>query len=111
MNIKSSPSAKYENIDLDNKLLQAIRDLGRMYAVQKIVLLGSRAKGNNRPTSDIDLAVYPLPGFTGEGKLAANLDDLDTLLKIDVVFITSDIDQRLIKNIEKEGVILYERLL
>jgi len=97
-------------VDLDDRLIQSIQNLGKKYAVEKIVLFGSRARGDNRPTSDIDLAVYPSPNFTSEGIFASELDDLDTLLKIDVVFISADDDCQLMENIEKEGVILYERL-
>jgi hypothetical protein len=35
---------------------------------------------------------------------------LETLLKIDVVFVDENTDKNLILNIEKEGVIIYERL-
>lgn len=97
-------------VNLDNKVIESIQRLGGKHAVEKIVLFGSRARGENRATSDIDLAVYPSPESTGEGKITSDLDDLDTLLKVDVVFITADIDCHLIENIEKEGVILYERL-
>ncbi|MHB8170097.1 MAG: nucleotidyltransferase domain-containing protein [Thermincolia bacterium] len=96
-------------INLDNKLIESIKDIGQKYDIAKIVLFGSRARGNNKPTSDIDLAVYPLPQFSNKGYFTSDIDDLDTLLKIDIVFITSDTDLELIENIEKEGVILYER--
>jgi len=95
--------------NLDKKVIRSIQDLGRKYAVEKIVLFGSRARGDNQRTSDIDLAVYPLPDFSSTGKLASDLDDLDTLLKIDVIFINGYVEPSLIENVEKEGVILYER--
>jgi predicted nucleotidyltransferase len=95
---------------LSNKLIQSIKEIGEKYTVNKIVLFGSRARGDNKPTGDIDLAIYPLETFTLLGHLANDIDDLDTLLKIDLVFITQDTDTSLIENIEKEGVVLYERL-
>lgn len=95
-------------VDLDDKLIRSIRELGKKYSVKKIVLFGSRARGDNRSTSDIDLAVYTLPNFTSEGTLLSKLDDLNTLLKIDVIFIAPDNDHHLIEKIEKEGVVLYE---
>ena len=97
-------------VNLNNGLLQSIQRLGEKYDVEKIVLFGSRARGNNQHISDIDIAVYPSPEFASEGKLASDFDDLDTLLKIDIVFINDDTDHGFIDNIEREGVILYECL-
>ncbi|NLL17397.1 MAG: nucleotidyltransferase domain-containing protein [Clostridia bacterium] len=97
-------------VALDARLIQAICELGQKYEARKIVLFGSRAKGSHRPNSDIDLAVYSIPGVTKEGSLAGELDDLDTLLKIDVVFITEKTDRKLQDAVQKEGVVLYDRL-
>ena len=59
--------------------------------------------------SDIDLAVFPLPDFRNKGRLTGSLEDIETLLKIDIVFITDHTDPKLLENIEREGVVLYER--
>ncbi|MTV47390.1 nucleotidyltransferase domain-containing protein [Heliobacillus mobilis] len=97
------------NIHLEKKLIENIRSIGQKYAIDKIVLFGSRARGESHRTSDIDLAVYPLPEFNLTGHLSSDLDDLDTLLKIDVVFIGVQTNRDLIEIIEKEGVLLYDR--
>lgn len=73
------------------------------------MLFGSRARGDNKSNSDIDLAIFTLPEFAHKGFLTNDIDELNTLLKIDVVFINEDTDIKLLKNIEKEGVLLYER--
>ena len=90
-------------------LYKAIAALGEKFNADKIVLFGSRARGDNHERSDIDLAVYGMPkndqsGFWWE------IDDLPTLLKFDIVYITADTDAGLLNNIEKDGVVLYERL-
>ncbi len=90
-------------------LYKAIAALGEKFNAEKIVLFGSRARGDNHERSDIDLAVYGMPkkeqpGFWWE------IDDLPTLLKFDIVYITADTDAGLLNNIEKDGVVLYERL-
>ncbi|KLU61964.1 nucleotidyltransferase domain protein [Peptococcaceae bacterium CEB3] len=95
--------------DLGYGLIERICEVGQTYDIERIVLFGSRARGDNKPTSDIDLAVYPSPGFALQGHLSRDLGDLRTLLKIDTVFITGSIDPRLVHIIEKEGVTLYER--
>ncbi|HBE81009.1 MAG TPA: hypothetical protein DDW65_24955 [Firmicutes bacterium] len=94
---------------LSEKLMQAIQVMGRDYLIRKIVLFGSRARGEAKPTSDIDLAVYALPGFTDQGRFASRLDDLETLLKIDLVYVDEATDRKLLDNIRQEGVVIYEQ--
>lgn len=96
---------------LDEQLIQRIREIGRNYAIEKIILFGSRARGDHKPTSDIDLAIFPLPEFDCRGRVISDLEDLNTLLKIDTTFINESIDAKLLKNIEKEGVSLYDRTI
>jgi predicted nucleotidyltransferase len=94
---------------LSKKLKQAIQAIGHDYLIRKIVLFGSRARGDAKPTSDIDLAIYVLPEFKEQGLLASSIDDLETLLKIDLVFINDHTEDELLENIRKEGVVVYER--
>jgi uncharacterized protein len=94
---------------LNEKLIQSIQAIGRAYLIRKIVLFGSRARGEAKPTSDIDLAVYELPEFKERGRFVCCLDDLPTLLKLDLVFINDDTDYKLVENIRKDGVVVYER--
>lgn len=94
---------------LNDSLISDLKKLGHKYLIDKIVLFGSRARGDNKSNSDIDLAIFTLPGFDHKGFLTSDIDELNTLLKIDVVFIDKDTDIKLLKDIEKEGVLLYER--
>ena len=96
-------------LDLDEGLIRNIREIGRNYAIEQIVLFGSRARGDHLPASDIDLAVFLMPEFNSRGRMTSDVDDLNTLLKIDIVFINEHIDPKLLENIEREGVFLYER--
>lgn len=41
-------------INLDERIVQSIREIGQLYPIEKIVLFGSRARGDYKPTSDID---------------------------------------------------------
>ena len=45
-----------------------------------------------------------------QARFWSDIDDLPTLLKFDLVHVTEDTDAELVKNIEKDGVTLYERL-
>lgn len=94
---------------LNDKIISHIQQIGQKYEIDKIILFGSRARGDYKRNSDIDLAVFPLPGFNKAGYLASDIDDLETLLKIDVVFINKNTDAKLMENIQREGVTLYER--
>ena len=96
-------------LNLDEGLIQSIQEIGQNYAIKKIVLFGSRARGDHRPASDIDLAIFIMPEFNSRGRMISDFDDLNTLLKIDIVFINEQIDPKLLENIEREGVFLYER--
>ena len=95
---------------LNDKLIHSIQDIGRKYAIKRIVIFGSRARGDHKSTSDIDLAVYPLADFVNKGHFFSEIDDIATLLKIDLVFINDHTDTNLIENIKREGVVIYERL-
>ena len=93
----------------EQKIYGQLAALGKQYAVEKIVLFGSRARGTNERKSDIDIAVYGCKNFRGF-YFDVN-EKVDTLLEFDVV----DMDQKgisseLINEIERDGVLLYEKI-
>ena len=71
-----------------------------------LVLFGSRARGDNRYNSDIDLAVYGMPEGS-RSNFWMDCEDLPTLLKFDIVHITDGMNPAFLANIEKDGVTLY----
>ena len=86
-----------------NELYQQIAAVGRQLGAQRIVLFGSRARGDHRLRSDIDLAVYGLPRQARCSFLDA-IDDLPTLLSFDVIFMDDPLSPALIQNVEREGI-------
>ena len=79
--------------------------------VKKIVLSGSRARGDNGERADIDIAV-DYKGATDYDwlKVRELIEEADTLLKIDCVRFDKLSDEDLLKqNIEKEGKIIYNK--
>ena len=69
-----------------NDLKPALAQLAKDCGARKLVLFGSRARGDNRPRSDIELAVFGMPEEQ-QTRFWCGMDDLPTLLKYDVVFV------------------------
>ena len=90
------------------QLYTLIAALGEKYNAEKILLFGSRARGDNSERSDIDLAIYGMPQ-KNRAFFWSDIDDLPTLLDFDLVHITEHTDAALIQEIKKDGVILYEK--
>ncbi len=93
-------------MDLPTDLLPAISALAQSAGARRVVLFGSRARGDNRPRSDIDLAVWGLT-FSQSLRLSGELEELPTLLKFDLVNVGPDTSPKLIESIQREGVTLY----
>ena len=80
--------------------------------IEKIILFGSRARGDNQERSDIDLAIVCPKATDQDWRQVLDItENADTLLKIDCVrFNTlSDISE-LKKNIIKEGKVIYAKI-
>ena len=95
-----------ENTGINPKVIAEIRHFAEIYQVKKVLLFGSRARGDFRRTSDIDLAV--------EGgdfvRFALDVDEeTSTLLKFDIVDLGRNIQEELLESIRREGRILYEK--
>ena len=88
-------------------VLQQIRALAARYEVHQVILFGSRARGEHKERSDIDLAVR---GGDVSGFALAVDEETDTLLRYDVVDLSRPTDATLLENIEKDGVMLYEKV-
>lgn len=78
--------------------------------IDKVLLYGSRARGDFRRTSDIDLAVYTSHTTHSQQNLIEQaIIDMSTPLKIDIVFMDRLTKDKLIENIIKDGMVIYEQ--
>lgn len=94
-------------MQLKPELASELRDFAKARKLHKLILFGSRARGDNLPKSDIDLAVSggDVGGFT---------DDVNekawTLLQFDVVDLNRPLLDSFRASIDKEGIVLYEEI-
>ena len=92
---------------IKEQVINEIMDLAKKHNIEKVILFGSRARGDYHRASDIDLAVY------GENitEFALDVEDVtSTLLTFDVVDMKKEIQKELVESIRKEGQILYEKI-
>lgn len=93
--------------DLDKRIEEDIIKIAKKNGIKKIILFGSRARGDNSERSDIDLAV--------SGGNAWNFyydieEEAWTLLMFDVVDMDKGISKELQAEIDRDGVIIYEEV-
>jgi 23S rRNA (uracil1939-C5)-methyltransferase len=95
----------FKQTGLNDRLITEIQSLAKQYKLEKLILFGSRARGDYKQRSDIDLAA------TGGDVLrfALDTDELYTLLKFNVVNLDGVVQQELLDAIKTEGVVLYEK--
>jgi predicted nucleotidyltransferase len=80
--------------------------------IQEIVLFGSRAKGNYKPGSDIDLAMKGSElTLTNLIDISTMLDGLDLPYKFDLVLFERIQEPKLTEHIERVGITIFNRKL
>lgn len=102
---------KISKMNLDEKEFSYIKKITeelKKYNPSKIILFGSRARGDYSKVSDIDIAVDLKLSFREKRKLRDKLDKLVGLYSLDLVFL-NEVENNFKKQIFKEGVILYEK--
>ena len=89
------------------QVINEIQELAKKYGVKKVLLFGSRARGDFKRTSDIDLAA--LGGNIDRFALDVK-EDTSTLLKYDIVNLDRDMQDELREAIYREGLVIYEEV-
>ena len=86
-----------------------IEKLKKLQYVEEIWLFGSRARGDNRDKSDIDIAIVCNNSTNKEWDYIIDIiEDSDTLLKIDCIkFDKNKLSKELCNNILKDRKIIY----
>jgi len=97
----------WQNTGIRTKVVEELRHLAGEHGIHKIVIFGSRARGDFRRESDIDLAVS---GGNAERFHLDAEEMTSTLLKYDVVNLDYPLRPELLKSIEREGKVLFEKV-
>lgn len=95
------------NFNIPENVIKEIASHAEKCGIEKVILFGSRARGTNGERSDIDLAVTG--GNFGNFCYAVD-EQVNTLLIFDVVDLNSCKSAELISEIERDGVVLYEKI-
>lgn len=101
-----------------NAIAAVVAPIARRYPVERVVLFGSRARGDHRPDSDVDLHVtwdYTDKRFGGFA-IGGLYNDLEEALGVGVDLVTRSLDQMtegkprfIAEGIRRDGVCIYER--
>ena len=96
-----------EKTGIKSKVLQEIVQLAKENCIEKVILFGSRARGNFKERSDIDLAFHG----GNSTNFILDVDELtSTLLEYDIVDLDKPVRKELLESIKNEGVVLYEKI-
>ncbi len=88
------------------EVIREINELAKKHDLNKVILFGSRARGDYRRISDIDLAI-------SGGNTAAftiDIEETSTLLAYDVVDLDKPVEEQLLESIRREGKEIYEKI-
>ncbi|TAN14067.1 MAG: nucleotidyltransferase domain-containing protein [Chitinophagaceae bacterium] len=95
---------------LKEKDIHAVNSLFSQFGnINRVVIYGSRAKGNYKPGSDIDLTIEGDLTFSQQMRLENELDDLLLPYKIDLSQIHKISNPDLLEHIRRVGKVFYEK--
>ena len=90
---------------LRDEILNKIKNISQKYDY-KFYIFGSRARGDYKNNSDIDIAISGVVSEKDETEIRNEFDLIDMEYLLDIVFINQLTNKELIENIEKEGVLI-----
>ena len=92
--------------NIPERVEREIAMFARKHSIEKVILFGSRARGDNTERSDVDIAVYggEFDSFYWDIK-----ENVHSLLMFDVVDADSGISDELKNEIDRDGVVIYEK--
>lgn len=96
---------------MDKVLKYLAEEFGKYDTIESAALFGSRARGDNTELSDYDIAVFGGVPSSDKARLRAWAEDeLPTLHKVDIIFVSDISDAAFLENIKKEGLCFYDKV-
>ena len=94
----------------DELLSRIVALLSNNAQVKKAIVFGSRAKGNYKQHSDIDIAIVGGDDLLFCEGISGELSQLPTLLKFDVIAYETIQNAELKEHIDRVGVVIFDAL-
>ena len=91
-------------LEIPDEIYDKILNIARKNKQYKFILFGSRARGKYKKESDIDIAIKGNIKTEDKYRIINEFDLINTIHKIDLVFIEELTKKELVENIDKEGV-------
>ena len=82
------------------KIVKSLDEIFNSFeSIERVILFGSRARKENKKSSDIDLAIY---GVDEEKvKIINRIDEINTLYSFDIIFVDNETSDKLLQQIKK----------
>jgi len=95
---------------LSDKTISMINEIFSKYSgIDKVVIYGSRARGDYKNGSDIDLTIYGNISVSDEVRISGLIYDLPIPYMCDISLFKNIKNENLLEHIERTGKIFYER--
>jgi predicted nucleotidyltransferase len=95
---------KLTSFGLSEDIVQQLQQTIKRYPVDDAVIYGSRGRGDYKPTSDIDLAIYGQNLSPTEfANLYGELESLPILFHMDIAHVEALHNPALIAHIQRDG--------
>ncbi|GAB2025308.1 hypothetical protein OfM1_13790 [Lactovum odontotermitis] len=78
--------------------------------ISRIVLFGSRARGDFNEKSDFDIAIYGGLNFQDKLLIRDKIEEWHFVYKVDLVFMNELTDDEMRSNIEKDGIVIVNKV-
>ena len=89
---------------IKSEVLQEIIQLAKQNNVKQVILFGSRARGDYKKRSDIDIAFR---GGNSSCFILSVDEETSTLLEFDVIDLDKPVREELLQSIVEEGILIY----
>ena len=95
---------------LKNEVIEAATAVFSRYKqIEKVVLFGSRAKGNYKNGSDIDIAISGMElQLNDQLRMMNELEELEMPYTFDVAFLHHISNPALLEHIKRIGIVIYD---